>query len=473
MEYRSISFASALLFISVLTGCGGSGGGSDSSTTQKQRLSEELTILINSASNGHGLAHFTLPESNDLTNIPQDASNPITAEKIALGQMLYHDSAIGTEGTDMARATTYSCASCHHVAAGFKAGIPQGIGDGGSGFGINGDGRIMGANMNPQAPAGDPSLPDIQPLASPAVLNVAYQDVMLWNGQFGNSMNGVINQGIDPARLSTPGTPKAANSRQLSGVEIQAIAGLGVHRMSVEGSSVLQTLNEYQALFSAAYPNSTDILEDAAKAIAAYERSILANEAPFQQWLKGNANAMSESELRGAIVFFGKANCSSCHTGAALSSDVGATADEVFFAVGFNDFDTSDSRIHGTVGVNDRLGRGGFTGNIADNYKFKIPQLYNLIDSPFYGHGSSFNSIKAVVEYKNVGIAQNPAATASGNLATQFVSLNLSEQEINDLTHFIETGLYDANLERYVPDSVPSGSCIPVNDIQSISDIGC
>ena len=49
---------------------------------------------------------------------------------------------------------------------------------------------------------------DVQPVTSPTVLNVAYQDVMLWNGALGNSTNGIINAGIDPDRLMTEGTPK-------------------------------------------------------------------------------------------------------------------------------------------------------------------------------------------------------------------------------------------------------------------------
>ena len=64
-----------------------------------------------------------------------------------------------------------------------------------------------------------------------SVLNVAYQDVMLWNGALGNASNGIINVGIDPDRLMTEGTPKEANREGLSGIETQAIAGTGVHRI--------------------------------------------------------------------------------------------------------------------------------------------------------------------------------------------------------------------------------------------------
>ena len=54
---------------------------------------------------------------------------------------------------------------------------------------------------------------------------------MLWNGALGNASNGIINAGIDPERLMTERTPKEANREGLSGIETQAIAGTGVHRI--------------------------------------------------------------------------------------------------------------------------------------------------------------------------------------------------------------------------------------------------
>ena len=121
---------------------------------------------------------------------------------------------------------------------------------------------------------------------------------------------------------------------------------------------------------------------------------------------------------------------------------------------------------------NANLGRGSFTGDAEDDYKFKTPQLYNLKDSPFFGHGGTFNSVRAVVEYKNLATASN-ADVPSGQLAEAFVPLNLSDAEISDLVDFIENALYDANLMRYVPDALPSGQCFPNNDVISQIDQGC
>ncbi|MEL6868876.1 MAG: cytochrome c peroxidase [Pseudomonadota bacterium] len=461
----TIRVTALVLFSSVLL----SACGSDSSDDPVDSLSAELQVALDATA--IGASGFELPDETALDDIPADPLNPLTPQKVALGQMLYHETGLATNPNDPAKAGTYSCASCHHASAGFKAGVPQGIGEGADGFGVAGEGRLIADGMDDSAAPTSPQRADFQPMASPTTLNVAFQEVMLWNGQFGNASNSSINSGLPDQILSTPGTPKAENARGLSGVEIQAVAGLGVHRLSVEVDSLVQTQPEYMQMFADAFPASADELEDAAKAIAAYERTLLTNRAPFQQWLRGDRDAMNEQELRGALLFFGKANCAGCHSGPALSSMPGATADAVFMAVGFDDFDGTDPRIHGRVGVADSLGRGGFTGNPQDNYKFKIPSLYNLVDASFYGHGASFNSVRDVIAYKNAGVPQK--AMASEQLDGRFQPLGLSAEEIDDLTAFLENALYDAELLRYVPDALPSGNCFPNADAASIADLGC
>jgi len=429
-----------------------------------ETASAELIAAIESQYS-EGVSGLILPDSRDFNAIPQDPQNPITHEKVALGELLFHDTAFATKGLSLEE-KTWSCASCHHAAAGFKSGIPQGIGEGGLGFGADGSERRMSSSFDPDAD--DSSLipkPDIQPLASPTILNSAYQDVMLWNGQFGNSVNGIINAGIDPDILATPDTPKAENLRRLSGLEIQAIAGLDVHRLEMHGSSELQTNHDYIDLFTAAYRGgSDDEQRDAGKAIAAYERTVLANRAPFQLWLRGDESALSSDELRGGALFFGKAGCGDCHRGPALSSEVGATEDEVFMAIGFADFDSdTQPQVHGPIKQADKEGRGGFTTETHDKYQFKIPQLYNLADAPILGHGASFSSVREVLNYKNRAVSQ--VAHIDAALDQRFTPLGLTRKEIDDLEAFISNALYDPDLMRYQPTAVPSGECIIVDPL--------
>ena len=417
-------------------------------------LDTELRDVIRANSHVGGLSDLMLPAADKLNAIPQDPNNPLTKEKVELGMYLYHETGLGLNPHKTESMYTYSCASCHHVDAGFQAGIRQGIGEGGIGFGFQGEQR----KPDPNYPISDL---DIQPIRTPTTLNVAYQNLMLWNGQFGAS-----GKNVGTESRWTSGTPIETNHMGYEGVETQAIAGLNVHRLVAD--TVLSQYADYKRMFTAAFPNIPEpdcyTHETAGLAIAAYERTLLPTEAPFQKWLSGQNDAMTAQEKSGAILFFGKANCASCHQGPALNQ-------MEFYALGMEDL--QGAGVYGDVPPEAvQKGRGGFTGNPADDFKFKVPQLYNLKDSPFYGHGGSFRSIRAVVAYKNAGTPEK-AGIPARKLAAGFQPLGLTEEEVDDIAVFIETGLYDPNLRRYVPAAIPSQNCFPVNDQKSKDDLGC
>jgi len=410
-------------------------------------LEEQLLKVVPS------LDDIKLPD-NALSQIPSDPKNQLTPEKVALGKLLFHETGLGKAPKQIEGMNTYSCASCHHAKAGFQSGMKQGIGEGGVGFGLLGESREMASYY-------DTLMVDVQPLRSPTILNTAYQDVMLWNGQFGATKT---NQGTEAQW--TIDTPKETNSLGFEGVETQALAGSDVHRLEFD-PVMLQNNATYKSLFDTAFPDIpaseryTKLY--GALAIAAYERSVVASEAPFQKWLQGNSDAMNEDEKQGAMLFFGKGKCYSCHSGPGLNG-MG------FHALGMNDL--SGSEIIGEPTEADKKGRGGFTKNAEDDYKFKTPTLYNLRDLKFLGHGGSFSSVKEVLEYKNIALAENNAVPQD-KISKEFVPLGLTDVEIVQLTAFIENGLFDPNLERYVPESLPTGNCFPVADNQSKIDLGC
>jgi cytochrome c peroxidase len=118
------------------------------------------------------------------------------------------------------------------------------------------------------------------------------------------------------------------------------------------------------------------------------------------------------------------------------------------------------------------LGRAMLTGLEEDYFKFKVPQLYNLQDYATFFHGSSKNSIEEVVEYKLKATSENPMVQDS-ILSNFFHPVELIDIEKTQLIDFLRNGLYDANLERYVPESLPSGNCFPNNDALSRYELGC
>ena len=443
---RALRAGAAAVLVASASACGWVGDGAVAPDAADVSLKARLDAL-------GGTGALTLPQHGDLASIPQDPRNTLTVAKVALGRDLFHDTGLAVRPRYADRAGTYSCASCHHAKAGFQSGRIQGLGEGGLGFGSAGEGRVI----DPMYASEDV---DAQPLRSPSTLNVAYQRNMLWSGQFGAFGDNV---GTDAAW--TAGTPKEKNRLGFEGVETQAVAGIDVHRLAVD-RDLVERLG-YREAFDAAFAQTGESERyspvTAGLAIAAYERTLLPNRAPFQRWLKGEYGAMSESQKRGAELFFGKAGCSACHRGPALSS-------ESFHALGMGDLvgpgivgSRRDDPAH--------KGRGGFTGRDGEMYRFKTPQLYNLKDAPFLGHGGTFATVEAVIRYKILARAENPLVPASA-LSSGFVPLGLAEDEVVDLVDFVLNALHDPELDRYQP-AAARLRCTPVADPVARVDLAC
>lgn len=410
---------------------------------------DEQLVQVLTKKGERTLANFILPESDDFASIPQDPANPLSRDKVELGKLLFHETALATNPKHESGRGTYACATCHHAAAGFQAGRQQAISDGGSGWGKKGEGRTRNASYEVEDL-------DIQPIRSPTILNTAYQRITKWDGAFG--AHG-LNEGTEEHWLS--GTDAEMNRLGYDGLETQAIIGLTAHRMGNIESSIVASHPTYTELWNRAFPGEPVSIEKAGLAIAAYERTVFANQAPFQRWLKGESSAMSPDEKRGALVFFGDTGCERmCHTGGPLNS-------VNYYALGVADMEGPE--VYGDIP--ETLGRGGFLQDPEYYYMFKIPQLYNLKDSPYYGHGGMFRSIREVVEYYNEAV---PARILpEGRIKRTFRPLEMTETEMDNLVLFLTESLYDPDLKRYVPDSLPSGNCIPANDPVARVDLGC
>lgn len=450
LTWIKLSLSAGLVAL-LMSGCQG-----EEKETSSSMSDYILKRTLSEASPTGNPDYFILPESDDLNSIPQDPNNPLTADKVALGKLLFHETGLGIHPKNESSMETFSCASCHHAKAGFQAGVVQGLSDGGMGFGFAGEGRV------PDPLYAEADI-DVQQIRTPSALNSAYQVNMLWNGQFG-----ATGHNVGTEAQWTAGTPKETNHLGYEGIETQAIAGMGVHRLDVneELLTELGLKTRFDAAFSDIPLSERYTLEYAGLAIAAYERTLLANRSPFQLWLKGQWQAMSEEEKIGAIAFFGEANCANCHTGPALN-------DMEFHGYGFKDLCDNDLNVvMRDLNAIENLGRGGFTTNPEENYKFKTPQLYNLMNSPHYGHGGSFHTVRDVVEYKNEGVKEN-SNVPDGQLSPEFRPLGLDDEQVDAITAFINTSLYDAELMRYEPSELPSGNCFPNADDQSRADLGC
>jgi len=432
----------------ILTGC------TKDQTSDTAEYENKLKDFLRDASETGDYKYYIIPDENDLNAIPQDPKNKLTREKVDLGKLIFFDTGLAMDAAKPSGMGTYSCATCHIPSAGFRPGVAQGVADGGQGFGFNGDTRVKNTEYN------DDEL-DVQSARPLSLVNVAYVTNTFWNGQFGATEVNKETEHLWDLREDTEN-----NFLGFEGIEAQNIQGLKDHRITINKDLLDQY--GYTPMFDAAFPGVAPTERYtrlyASLAVSAYIRTILSNKAPFQEWLGGNKQAMSLDEIKGGILFFGKARCSNCH----FRPNLGSLE---FHALGVKDMYQSPS-FNAAESDRRNLGRGGFTQNAEDNYQFKVPGLYNLSDAPFFFHGSSKTTLEEVIEYKEQARTEN-LNIPQDQLSIKFRPLDMTNKEREQLISFLEVSLRDPNLERYAPESVPSGFCFPNNDRQSQIDLGC
>jgi len=238
----------------------------------------------------------------------------------------------------------------------------------------------------------------------------------------------------------------------------------------------LRAIPGYDTLFSAAYPGlSQDSLSivQVANAIAAFESATwTATDSPYDRYLRGDTLALSPAARRGALLFFGKADCSRCHRGILLS-------DQAFHNIGIPPLGP------GLDGGPD-IGRAAVTGRPADRYAFRTPSLRNITLTSPYMHNGVYQTLEQVIHHYmdargaparldpaqldprlRATLDQSPATLADLTATLDSVvarPIGLSDAEVNDLVTFLFslTDPASAVLLRDVPRNVPSG--LPVFD---------
>ena len=411
----------------------------------------QLEETIANVSITGNLDYYIMPEKGDFEKLPnQDPNNAITQEKIDLGQKLFFETGLAQTPLKNDSYETYSCSSCHVPSKGFLPGRMQGIADGAIGFGDYGSRRTMMGSYSE-------SEIDAQGNRPMTVMNVTYMTNTLWSGLFGANDQNVGTEAAWDGLAEV-------NHTGYAGLEAQNIEGFDLHRLAIN-DRVLYDFG-YAELFDEAFPDFP--LEEryspitASFAMGAYLRTILTNEAPFQEYLKGDRRALTENQKNGAMLFFGKAGCITCHNGPSFSSmKFYALGTQDMYELGGLNTSADDPRI---------LGRGMFTGRESDMFKFKVPQLYNLKAYVTFFHGSSKNSIADVVEFKVKAKSENHKVSDN---RVALVPRDLTDSEKENLIDFLTNALYDDNMERYAPESVLSGYCFPNNDALSRQEIGC
>ena len=226
------------------------------------------------------------------------------------------------------------------------------------------------------------------------------------------------------------------------------------------------------------------------KAIAEFEFTLVFADAPIDKFARGDRNAMTAAEKRGALLFFGKANCVQCHavTGRSTVGEsnemftdfkehvIGVPQIAPFFGAGRGNV------IFDGPGQDEDFGLEQITGNEADRYKFRTAPLRNLAVAPGFFHNGAFIRLEDAIRhhlnvYKSARTYDPVEAGVPADLTHRLgpiepvlqridpllqSPIHLSEDEFDDLVSFVRDGLLDEsvkaeNLCKLVPPAVPSG----------------
>ena len=394
-----------------------------------------------------------------------------------LGRLAFHDSLLGLNDDN-------SCSGCHAAPLGF--GDSQSIAIGVQNNNIVGPDRTGPRNQR----------------RAPLVLNNVFFPALMWNSRF-IAMSGDPFDNSAGFQFPLPEALSLSGLSHLLGAQAfipttEKPEMTGFHP-SVPGTNdgiraaVVDRLNanaDYPELFARNFPavkaGAPITYEMLAVAMAEFEFTLVFADAPIDKFARGLKNAMTDDEKSGAILFFGSANCVSCHAVAGQSNEMFsdfrqhvAGIPQIAPAVGNVTFDGP--------GANEDFGLEQVTGNASDRYAFRSSPLRNLALQLTFFHNGSFTRLEDALRYHLDAIGSAPSydpvaagvdvdlqgpmgpiapvlARIDPALATP---ITVTDDEFRQLVAFLRNGLLDPkanphDLRKLIPARLPSGRAVHV-----------
>ncbi len=283
------------------------------------------------------------------TTAPAPADNPTTKEKVELGKMLYHDPRLSSSGT-------VSCASCHNTMLG---------GDDNRGGSVGVGGQVGGRS-------------------APTVWNAAFNKVQFWDG-------------------------RAASLEEQAAGPVTNPIEMGMKSWD-DVVARLEKIDGYQKAFSKVFGKDSISKDNATKAIAAYERTLITPNSPYDKYVKGNKSAMTAQQVRGMKKAV-ELGCTGCHSGPAFNG-----------AGTFQKFPTiKNGYFEAQYDLSDDKGLAEVTGKEDDENYWKVPTLRNIALTAPYFHNGKVKTLDRAVQL----------------MAKLQLGVDLEDNDIEDIVAFL------------------------------------
>lgn len=359
------------------------------SFSEWERMNNAAPIMqANSAQKAYSYVWRALPEV-----APAPAWNPTTPAKVALGERLFHDPALSSN-------RTVSCSSCHDVRKGAgEDHRPASLGVGG---------QIGNRN-------------------APTVWNAAFQSVLFWDGRAAS---------LEEQAKGPPVNPREMGMPTLAALEQRVRSDASYRKPFAEafGSDEMITITQITA------------------AIAAYERTLITPDSPYDRFIRGDEKALSPPQLRG-MELFQSIGCIYCHSGPNFS--------------GASLFDPTPAtqRLFPVFASSKYVGRYKLTKDVGANAPgskqgiWRIPSLRNVaLTAPYFHNGSVDNLPEAVRIMATVQRGKTISNDGQGyktivwsaqdKTISRVESVPLSDRDVDDIVAFLKSLTSDSLLER-------------------------
>ena len=304
---------------------------------------------------------------------PAPADNPTTPAKVELGKMLYFDPRLSGNGT-------VSCFTCHNVMEGGDDHRPTSIGIHGQAGGRN----------------------------APTVWNAAFLSVQFWDGRAASLEDQAKGPPANPIEMGM-GDPDA------TAVRIRKIPG-------------------YKPWFDRAFGKGDNLtMDNIARAIAAYERTLITPDSAYDRYVKGDKQALTSQQVRG-MQTFASVGCTACHSGANFAGPTLPVGQGFFQKFPTFTGNTYVDKYH----LMDDAGRMAFTHKEADKNLWRVPTLRNLVYTAPYMHNGAVKTIPEAVRV----------------MAKTQLNRDLSDAQVDDIVAFLTalTGKFpDQEMPRLPP----------------------
>ena len=368
-----------------------------------------------------------------------------------------------------------TCAGCHSPTNGFGDTQPIAIGIDNNGF--VGERRRGPRNQR----------------RAPMMINTAFYPTLMWNSRFSAASGDPFDNRQGFVFPMPEGSSLSAEPHLLTAQAFlpptERTEAAGFHFPGTNDdirAEVMRRLNaspNYRRLFAGSFAHvkvgQPITIEDFARAVSEYEFSQVHADAPIDRYARGERNALTTAQKRGAALFFGKANCVSCHAVSGGSNEMFsdfrqhvAGIPQIAPSVGNVPFDGP--------GANEDFGLEQVTGNAADRYAFRTSPLRNVALQPFFMHNGAFSRLEDAIRFHLDAVHGTPPyrtahlpADLRGPIGPSAPVLErldpflrgtvaLTDDEFQALVEFVREGLLDhtarpERLRQLIPQKLPSG----------------